>query len=276
MFSRVYVEITNVCNKSCPFCHGTSRKKRFLSPGEFAHICAELRGHTRYICLHLMGEPLLHPDLPLLLDIAKAEGLNVSITTNGSLAAAKGELLSGDRLYKLSVSLHSFEANGGGELEEYFEPVWALCERLAGEGVLCALRLWNGGGADSLNGRILELLRLKGAAFDKTSRPGSLRLCDGIFLENADVFDWPDMAAEECGVQFCRGLRDHIGVLCDGTVVPCCLDADGVLALGSLFTQSLDEILASERAAAIYDGFSRRRPSEELCRRCGYATRFGS
>ena len=128
MFSRVYVEITNVCNKSCGFCHGTKREKRFMSPDEFRRICAGLRGHTRYICLHLMGEPLLHPELETILDIAKEEGLKVCITTNGSLSDARGELLSGDRLYKLSVSLHSFEENGGEGIMQYLIPCGACAK----------------------------------------------------------------------------------------------------------------------------------------------------
>lgn len=275
MFSRVYVEITNVCNKSCGFCHGTKREKRFMSPDEFRRICAGLRGHTRYICLHLMGEPLLHPELETILDIAKEEGLKVCITTNGSLSDARGELLSGDRLYKLSVSLHSFEENGGEGLMQYLNSVWSLCERLSAEGVICALRLWNGGGKNSKNGEILYFLRRHGASFEDTKRPGSVKLKDGVFLENADIFEWPDMSADECGVQFCRGLRDHVGVLCDGTVVPCCLDADGELALGNLLTTPLSDIVSGEKARSIYDGFSARKPAEELCRRCGYATRFG-
>ena len=38
--------------------------------------------------------------------------------------------------------------------------------------------------------------------------------------------------------------------------------------------EELDGILASPRARAICDGFSQRRPSEALCRRCGFAERF--
>ena len=69
-------------------------------------------------------------------------------------------------------------------------------------------------------------------------------------------------------------LRDQLAVLCDGTVVPCCLDGEGELALGNLFRQELEDILRGERAAAIHAGFDARRPAEELCRRCGYAERF--
>ena len=88
------------------------------------------------------------------------------------------------------------------------------------------------------------------------------------------MFDWrePRLAPEDS--QFCYGLRQQIAVLCDGTVVPCCLDSEGRLALGNLLSQEMDDILASPRARAIQKGFDARRPAEELCRRCGYAARF--
>ena len=70
------------------------------------------------------------------------------------------------------------------------------------------------------------------------------------------------------------GLRDQVGVLLDGTVVPCCLDHEGDIPLGNLYRQTMEEILNGPRAREIYDGFSRRRAVEELCRRCGYARRF--
>ena len=89
MFKRVYVEITNVCNLSCVFCPGTERAKRFLSPAEFRLMAEKLRGHTRYLYFHVMGEPLLHPQLPELLAIAHELGFRVCVTTNGTLLAEK-------------------------------------------------------------------------------------------------------------------------------------------------------------------------------------------
>lgn len=274
MFARAYVEITNVCNAHCGFCHGTKREKRFMTAEEFDRICTALQGHTKYICLHLMGEPLLHSELANILDIAERYGYNTCITTNGFLIPKAHEILENARLYKLSVSVHSFEANGGEDPTEYLNAALSLCETLASGGTICALRLWNGGGANSLNGRILGILRNRFGEPKETKRSGSLKLSERIFLENAEVFEWPDMSADDKNVQFCLGLREQIAVLCDGTVVPCCLDAEGDLALGNIFVTPLSDILETERAKAVYDGFSRRRPTEELCRRCGYAQRF--
>jgi radical SAM protein with 4Fe4S-binding SPASM domain len=66
-------------------------------------------------------------------------------------------------------------------------------------------------------------------------------------------------------------MRDQFGILCDGSVVPCCLDSEGVITLGNVFEQDLAQILNTPRARAIADGFARRTAVEDLCRRCGYA-----
>jgi radical SAM protein with 4Fe4S-binding SPASM domain len=68
----------------------------------------------------------------------------------------------------------------------------------------------------------------------------------------------------------CYALRDHVAVLADGTVVPCCLDADGRLALGNLFERPLSEMIGSPRAQAMLEGFRRRKVVEPLCRDCGF------
>ena len=43
----------------------------------------------------------------------------------------------------------------------------------------------------------------------------------------------------------------------------------------ALLETNLQEILDSDRAKAIYHGFQHRQATEALCRRCGYARRFG-
>lgn len=279
MFKRIYLEITNVCNLRCSFCPGTAREKRFLSVEEFRHLAQKLRPHTEYLYLHVMGEPLLHPQLDAILAIAHELGFRVCLTTNGTLLGKVEEvLLHAPALHKVSVSLHSFEGNDRTEeMTDYLDGVWQFCRKAAAQGVLCALRLWNEGGMEKRNGEIYAYLADQ-LGFAVESSPidarGNRRLCDRIFLERAEKFDWPDTAAKERDVQFCHALSQQVAVLCDGTVVPCCLDGQGVIALGSLFTDDLDTILNTSRAALMREGFRRREPCEELCRKCGYATRF--
>ena len=225
-----------------------------------------------------MGEPLLHPQLGHLMALCDERGMKVCITTNGTLLSARGgELLRAKNLHKVSVSLHSFEGSGRapGEEPAYLQSVWDFAAKASARGVIVALRLWNEGGAQTLNEGILDFLREKlGCADWPETREGSFRLADRLYLERAQKFDWPDLNADETNAQFCYALRDQLGVLADGTVVPCCLDHEGDLALGNLLEQDLDTILSSTRAQALREGFSHRTPAEELCRRCGYATRF--
>lgn len=275
MLKKAYLEITNVCNLRCSFCPGTKRPPRFLTAEEFSILAGRLRAHTDYLYFHLMGEPLLHPELKTLLRIAEELGFRVIITTNGTLLDKAGEtLLASAAVHKVNISLQSFEANVGGELAEYIEQCASFAARAAQNGKICVLRLWNNGGLSSLNDEIKSILRQYFPGAWRESRR-SLALADRVWLEPGDKFDWPDAGLDELGERcFCYGLRDQIGVLCDGTVVPCCLDHDGDVPLGNLFETSLDEILSSPRARAIFEGFSRRRAVEELCRRCGYARRF--
>jgi radical SAM protein with 4Fe4S-binding SPASM domain len=96
-----------------------------------------------------------------------------------------------------------------------------------------------------------------------------------LFLEWGDRFQWPDKDAEDFGSDvFCHGMKDQFGILCDGAVVPCCLDSEGIINLGNVFTQEITDILDSPRVRAMVDGFSCRKATEDLCRRCGYARRF--
>ena len=77
MLERVYIEIGNICNLACSFCTGTTRPKRQMSTVEFSHVLKKVEPYTKYIYLHVMGEPLLHPELPVLLDIAGELGFKV-------------------------------------------------------------------------------------------------------------------------------------------------------------------------------------------------------
>ncbi len=274
-FAKVYIEISNLCNLSCRFCPGTKRPKGKMDPARFAAILDKLKGYTEFVYFHLMGEPLLHPDLPRYLALAEEKGFKVILTTNGTLLRLQQELLlSSAALHKVNISLHAFEANDlDVPFDTYVDGCLAYGQAAQGK-KLTVFRLWNNGGEDLKNGILLQKLE---KAFPKPwaeSRKGT-QIAPKVYLEPGEKFDWPDLSApEEEGPYFCYGLRDQIGILWDGTVVPCCLDHDGDIPLGNLLSQSMEEILDSPRAKAIYDGFSKREAAEPLCRRCGYARRF--
>lgn len=274
MYSRAYVEITNICNMRCSFCHGHSRKMRQLTREEFAHILRQLQGQTDYVYYHLMGEPLTHPNLPEFLAMARQQGFKSVITTNGTLLhkVLPGLLEAG--LHKLSISLHSFERDDEETFRAYLSRVASAAIAAADAGTVVVLRLWNKGFDRGRNALALEFLQTAIPGQWKENTRG-FRIREKFYLEWGDRFQWPDQNAPIQGQQVrCYGMVDHFGILCDGTVVPCCLDSDGVIALGNVFREDLSDILNSPRAKAIAAGWQRRTPSEDLCRRCGYAQRF--
>ena len=274
-FRKIYLEISNCCNLHCAFCPGTRRQSRSLTEAEFAALLPKLRPWTEYLYFHLMGEPLCHPLLGRFLALAGEAGFRVILTTNGTLLPRQQEtLLTAPGLHKVNVSLHAFEANDLAiPFGDYLAGCFAFGQAAAGK-KLVAYRLWNGGGQDRRNGEILHTMEQYFPGPWVQERRGT-RIAERVYLEYGDKFDWPDLGAADGGeCLFCYGLRDQFGVLCDGTVVPCCLDHEGDIPLGNLFTQELEEILEMPRARAIYEGFTAHRATEPLCRRCGYARRF--
>ena len=273
MYPRAYVEITNICNLRCSFCHGHSRENRQMTREEFTHVLSQLKGKTGSLYYHLMGEPLLHPDLPVFLQMAKKEGFRSVITTNGTLLEKRGAELLAAGVHKVSVSLHSFEAGQEAAHRAYLRQVCDFAEKAVQAGTIVSMRLWNRGVDGGRNETVEDCLRacLPG---DWTENTRGYRIRDKVFLEYGDRFGWPDMEnPEQTGKLVCYGMQDHFGILCDGTVVPCCLDSDGAIALGNVFRQELSAILSTERAENIRKSLKQGIPPEDLCRRCPYANR---
>ena len=274
-FNKVYLEISNLCNLRCAFCPGTKRAPHRMTEEEFSALLPKLRPFSDYLYFHLMGEPLCHPLLGRFLELAGQAGFKVILTTNGTLLTRMQDvLLKAPALHKVNISLHAFEANDlAVPFSEYLRGCFAFGKAAEGKCII-SYRLWNNGGADELNSQILDTMAQFFPRPWAEERRGP-RLGQKIYLEYGDKFDWPDLNAADNGERvFCYGLRDQIGVLCDGTVVPCCLDHEGDLALGNLHETTMDAILETDRAKAIYEGFQKGKAAEELCRKCGYATRF--
>lgn len=286
-FKKVYIEITNVCNLSCNFCPKTKRKYKFMNKEEFIYILDEVKPFTEHIYFHLMGEPLLNENIEYFLEESSNKGFHVNLTTNGTLLSKVGDkLIKAKALRQVNISLHSFEANKKTvELEEYLDNVTDfIIKARQNSNIICAIRLWNMDnddlkGENNLNKDILKMLedklKLDFSLSEKLQESNRIKLKDKVYLNMAEKFQWPDIKIDSLGENvFCHGLRNQIGILVDGTVVPCCLDSEGNLSLGNVFERPLKEILTAEGATNIYNGFSRRIAVESLCKKCGYATRF--
>lgn len=245
-----------------------------MTKEEFSLILDKLQGVTKYVYYHLMGEPLTHPQLAEFIKMAGAAGYKSILTTNGTLLKRRGEELLDAGLHKVNLSLHSFEEGSDDDYREYVKILSDFAKNAARVGVIVVFRLWNKGFDGGRNAAALRLLR-ENIDGDWAENTRGIRIRDKIYLEWGERFEWPDSEAEVQGERFfCYGLKDQFGILADGTVVPCCLDSDGVISLGNIFNDDIGAVLSSPRATAIVDGFKCGKASEELCRRCGYAQRF--
>lgn len=246
---------------------------------EFQLIVTKIRPFTNYIYLHVLGEPLLHPQLEELLDIAEVSGLNVNITTNGGLLEHKKEILLKQSVRQINISLHDAEENIAPEKwTEYLHSALNFAT-LASEKTYVCLRLWNSTNAESeaFNNQFLKEIASKFNisidTLENETKGNGLKLADHIFLQRAPRFEWPNEGIEGTQTQKnCYALRDHIAILVDGQVVPCCLDADAKLKLGNIFTENLSDILETERAKNIKKGFEQHKIVEPFCASCGFST----
>lgn len=288
-FKKFYIEITNVCNLSCSFCPQTKRPPDFIKVDTFSKILDEIKPYTDYLYIHVKGEPLLHPEIDRLLDISYEKGFKVNITTNGTLInKAKDKILMKPALRQVNFSLHSFDGNqNSNNKEEYVKNIISFAKDAVDKtNIFIALRLWNldkDNATNSQRKRNSPILRIIQNEFklnyniEERFIPGSgIKIMERIYLNQDIEFKWPDLKEEEDGGKgFCYGLRNQAAILVDGTVVPCCLDGEGIINLGNINNSHFSEIIESSRAKDIVNGFSNRKAVEELCRKCGYRKKFG-
>ena len=292
-FKKIYIEITNICNLDCSFCPKTSRKPEFMGLDLFRKILDEVKGHSEYLYLHVMGEPLLHPDIGAFLDLCGEKGFKVNITTNGTLIKeTKNKLLSKPVIQAINFSLHIFDENTPRNvIDEYLKEVFGFIGE-SGEtpGFIACFRLWNMKARNTansaekvhsaeMNSYILERIEKffkVSLRTEKTPSTGNgIKIRDNIYVSLGSFFDWPDKGIPDLNDEgFCLGLRQQVAILVDGTVVPCCLDSEGIINLGNINESSFKKIIEGKRAMNLYRGFSGRKVVETLCRKCGYRKRF--
>jgi radical SAM protein with 4Fe4S-binding SPASM domain len=141
--------------------------------------------------------------------------------------------------------------------------------------------LWNQGTTTTESISFEKALKEMGNRFKRKDLLDSLltqramMLSENLSINTAERFEWPQLNTTAVGdTGYCLGLKEQIVVLADGTVVPCCLDSDGVMSLGNIFTTPLEMILLSDRAKNIQFSFRKNIVAEELCKHCTFRTRF--
>ncbi|MFM8269073.1 MAG: radical SAM/SPASM domain-containing protein, partial [Pseudomonadota bacterium] len=274
----------NICNLQCSFCPEVIRPKGIMALDTFKKVISEVSKVTRIVTFHLMGEPLVHPELKTFLDLCEEKSLQVYFVTNGVLVKDPSLLLH-KAIRQVSFSLHSFTDNfPDKDPAPYLNRIFEFTELAFKERpqLFINYRLWNLNskkGAGKSNEMFFKSIEDRFQV--KIPRDWNYRFKKNLVLKNYlslhfdTEFAWPEIHLPFLGdAGTCYGLRSHFGVLVDGTVVPCCLDKEGNIPLGNLTKEPLKEILGSPRAKAMVQGFQNRQLQEELCKRCQYIERF--
>ena len=275
MFKRIYIEITNICGLQCAFCTDHTREARSMTLHEFEHTLMQVSAYTQYIYLHVLGEPMLHPAFDQILSVCDAEKASVHLVTNGSFLNRYPDLLTHSCLKTIAVSVQSASARPESSIRSYFTSVLELAERISAKGSLSAdLRFWRSDADQDPNTSFcLNTLREK-YSLQPTKRNNSYSILPNVYVSFANDFAWPVSSKSGSTSGTCLGGRMQIAVLSDGTVVPCCLDADSIMALGNLHQELLQDILKKPRYTELIRGFEQNHLSEALCRSCTYRHRF--
>lgn len=248
-----------------------------MSVEEFQVIVEKIRPYTDYIYLHVLGEPLIHPEFDEILKIASSHGFFVNITTNGSRLNLHKESIMLSNVRQINISLHDAEENIDKlAWDDYLKEMLDFSVFVSGK-IYVSLRLWNinSSGSEGFNDfcleKISERFNISTKELLATGKGNGVKLFEHIFFQTSPRFQWPNLDnPSQYSDKTCYAMKDHLAVLSDGNVVPCCLDADAHLSLGNIFTQNIEVILNNPRAINIKRGFEQRKVVEPLCATCGF------
>ncbi len=285
-FDKVNIEISNICNLQCSFCPEVIRSKKTMPLELFETITKQVAPLTSQVTYHLMGDPLVHGKIAEFLEISARHETPVFLVTNGVLLnEARARTLLHPILRQVNFSLHSFADNfPEKDPTEYLNRIFEYVDQAfeARPDLYINFRLWNLESptrhpeSNHLIRKMVEnRFQAKLPTVTDVRTQKSFRIRNRLYVHFDTEFIWPDPSLPKLGeTGTCYGLRNHFGILVDGTVVPCCLDKEGRIPLGNIQERPLLEILEDPKALAIRNGFLNRKLIDPLCQRCNYVTRF--
>ena len=241
------IDITDICNLRCPFCLRISNpeviKNEKMSFEMFKKIIDEGSKNGLYgVKLNIIGEPLIHEKVDDFVSYAKKKGLvDVYFNTNATLLDKEiGKKLINSKLDRLSISFEGFtkdvyEKNRvGSKFEKVLSNIKNF-KNLRGEM-----------GVDYPKIRIQTVLLPELQAIIQDYKNFWLEIVDEIgFLdyqprveEKNDVIigDWA-----------CPQLWQRMGILVDGTIIPCNHDEKALSKLGNIKNTSIKEAWHSDK-----------------------------
>ncbi len=264
-YKKIYLEITNRCNLNCSFCIKNKRKILDITRDNYKYIIDKIKDCTKELYLHILGEPLLHKDVNYFIDYATNKGLLVNITTNGYLIK---NIMDNRNIHRLNISIHSYNEKYNVSLDDYLNNIFNVIDKIR-DNTFVSLRLWvkDRHTKDIIN-YITDRYNIDNINLDDNKK---IKIAKNLMIDTFHLFVWPDMNNNyynEDGT--CKGLIDHIGILSDGTIIPCCLDSEGIINLGNIYKDEISDLDKKPRVIKMIDGFKKHKKCEELCKHCSF------
>jgi len=236
--TSLIIEPTNTCNLRCTFCfvtEGMTREGGFMEFDLFKKIIDD-SPDLEHLCMHNWGEPLLHKDIFRMIEYAKNKGVNyVVMNTNGTLLTDKMI----DQIVDSKLDIIRFSIDGSAE----------TFKRVRGVEL------------KKIEQNINKLKNVK-----ETRRP-ELKMGVVFTIEEdteGDVEDyithWEQIVdhvrlqpklitsprTEICPEPFGKDYGKLV-VLWDGRVIPCCVDYNANLAIGSVQNDTIQNLWKNEK-----------------------------
>ena len=264
-FKKIYIEITNACNLNCSFCIKNQRKTIYITKENYKLIINKIKDYTKEIYLHVLGEPLLHKDINYFIEYANQNNLLVNITTNGYLIE---NIKNNNKIHRINISLHSFNEKYNIQLNNYLENIFNIVDKLRNN-TFVSLRIWVG------NNNTEEIIKYINNRYNtniiKLENNTKTKITNNLIIDTFHEFIWPDLNNSYYNeIGKCMGLIDHIGILSDGTIIPCCLDSKGIINLGNIYNENIDTVLNKPIVKEMINGFKNGRKCQELCKHCSF------
>lgn len=251
------IETTSYCNLKCVMCphpimvRDGIRQQHHMDLDLFITILRRDCKNTKTLGLHILGEPLLHPNIVEMVSLATAQGIEPEFATNGTVITH--ELASG--LIRAGLSKIWFSFDGG--TKETYESIRVNAnfdKVVANVGLFLSVKAELGSDIPV----ILQMVLQPGLEADEEPFRALWEGREGVdkvaikFLDSwaGTLFERdvprPPVERHPCAEPFAR-----VAVLTNGDVVPCCRDWAGAYVYGNLAEQSLEQVWAGDRAVAM-------------------------
>ncbi len=286
-FRKIYIETSDICGLTCAFCPTKKGVRGVMSVEKFELVAKKVAKKAAVFTLHVLGDPLKNQNFADYVEVARRFEMPLEVTTSGFfLNDTNSEILlsQNNTIRQINISLTAVLGLSAA-VEPYLKRIFSFCDKFATRESrrFLNLRVWSSEKCEKKEALLRAVFeKFGGFEGDLTNlKNGQIRLARHILLSLKDGFTWQILGETEEGNlqngEFevrkkggCHGLLRQLGILADGSVVPCCMDASGVLKLGDIFTQTLGEVVNSRKAVRMKEGFLRGERVEEFCQKCEF------